>query len=197
MGSFEYLIALVSVIAGLGITRALSGVARLVDARRRITFSWIPLCWTVSALLWLVAFWWFTFLLSSIEGWSPALHIFVLIYAGTIFFLIALLFPESIPDGHDMLEHFLNNRKLFFGTLLAVALLDLVDTWWKVDMGLSAPPIVAYAVHMTPWIGFSIVGMYIRNKTFHAFFAVGLMLSFIGWLSFSIDGILEIVQGGG
>jgi len=194
--SFEYLIALVSVIAGLGITRALSGVARLVDSRRRITFSWIPLCWTVSALLWLVAFWWFTFLLSSVEGWSPALHIFVLVYAGSIFFLIALLFPESIPDGHDMLAHFLDNRKLFFGALLAVGLLDLVDTYWKVSLGLSAPPITSYAIHMMPWIVFSVVGMYVRNRTFHAVFAVVLMLSFVAWLGLSIDGILEIVNAG-
>ena len=196
MDSFEYLIALVSVIAGLGIARALSGIARLLDARQRITFSWIPLCWTVSALLWLVAFWWFTFLLSSVDGWSPALHIFVLIYAGSIFFLLALLHPESIPDGHDMLAHFLENKILFFGALLAVGLLDLVDTWIKVELGLTPPPLLYYSLHMAPWIIFSTVGMYVRNITFHKVFAIGLMLSFVIWIGISIDGILEIVEAG-
>jgi hypothetical protein len=194
MDSFEYLIALVSVIAGLGITRALSGIARLVDARRRITFSWIPLCWTASALLWLVAFWWFTFLLSSIEGWSTALHIFVLVYAGCIFFLVALLHPESIPDGHDMLEHFLDNRKLFFGTLLAVGLLDLADTWIKTRFGLTPPPLFAYTMHMAPWIVFSAVAMFVRNRTFHVVFALWLLLSFVAWLGWSIDGVLDVVE---
>ena len=194
MDSFEYLIALVSVIAGLAITRALSGIARLVHARDHVTFSWIPMCWTASTLLWLVAFWWFTFLLSSVEGWSPALHIFVLVYAGLIFFLLALLYPESIPEGYDMLAHFLDNRKLFFGTLLAVALLDLVDTWWKWSLGLSSPPIIRYAIHMTPWIVFRAVGMYVRNRIFQAIFAIGLMLTFVIWLGISIDGILEIVE---
>ena len=133
MDNFEYLIALVSVIAGLGITRALSGSAKLLNARRTITFSWIPICWTASALLWLVAFWWFTFLLSSLEGWSPWLHIFVLIYAGAIYFLLAILHPESIDAGHDMLEHLLENRKSIFGALLIVALIDIADTWIRPD----------------------------------------------------------------
>ncbi len=194
MDSFEYLIALVSVIAGLGITRALSGIARLVDMRHRVRMSWIPLCWTASALLWLVAFWWFTFLLSSIEGWSTALHIFILVYAGSIFFLIALLFPENIPEGHDMLEHFLDNRKLFFGTLLAVGLLDLVDTWIKTVYGIAPPPLVGYSIHMAPWIVFSAVAMFVRNKRFHVVFAIGLLLSFIAWLGLSIDGILAVVE---
>lgn len=194
MDSFEYLIALVSVVAGLGIARALSGIARLLDARRQITFSWIPVCWTASALLWLVAFWWFTFMLSSVEGWSPALHIFVLVYAGSIFFLLALLHPESIPAGHDMLEHFLDNKKLFFGALLAVGLIDLLDTWIKVDMGTSGPPLVPYVLHMGPWIIGSVIGMYVVNKTYHAVFAIGLLLSIIFWLAYSIDGIMELVQ---
>lgn len=195
MDSFEYLIALVSVIAGLGIARALSGIARLLDARRKIAFSWIPMCWTASALLWLVAFWWFTFLLSPVEVWSPALHVFVLVYAGSIFFLVALLHPESIPDGHDMLAHFLDNKKLFFGALMAVGLIDVVDTWIKVDMGTSGPPLIPYVLHMGPWILGSGIGMYVANKTYHAVFAIFLLLSIIFWLGFSIDGIMESVQG--
>jgi len=194
MDSFEYLIALVSVIAGLGITRALSGIARLVDARRRVTFHWIPICWTASALLWLVAFWWFTFLLSSIEGWSTALHIFVLVYAGAIFFLVALLHPETILDGHDMLDHFLDNRKLFFGTLLAVGLIDLADTWIKTGFGLAPPPLLAYSIHIGSWIVFSAVAIVVRNKTYHAVFALWLLLSIVIWLGWSIDGILDVVK---
>ena len=60
MDSFEYLIALVSAIAGLEIARSLSGMAGLLDARRNISISWIPMCWTASVLLCLLAFWWFS-----------------------------------------------------------------------------------------------------------------------------------------
>ena len=195
MDSFEYLIALVSVIAGLGIARALSGLARLLDARQTISISWIPICWTVNVLLWLVAFWWFTFLLSSFEGWSPWLHIFVLIYAGVIFFLLALLLPESLVDGYDMLEHFLDNRRLFFGTLLIVALIDIADTWIKFRVGLSAPPLTRYSALMLPWITMSSVAMFVRSRTYHAVFALIFLFAIVLWINYNIGGILTIVAG--
>ena len=195
MDNFEYLIALVSVIAGLGITRALSGSAKLLNARRTISISWIPLCWTVNVLLWLVAFWWFTFLLSSFEGWSPWLHIFVLIYAGIIFFLIALLHPDSFGDEHDMLEHFLDNRRIFFGTMLIVALIDIADTWIKFRIGLSSPPILRYTALMLPWITMSAIGMYVRSRIYHSLFAVVFLIGIALWLTYSISGVLAIVAG--
>jgi hypothetical protein len=195
MDNFEYLIALVSVIAGLGITRALSGSAKLLNARRTISISWIPICWTVNVLLWLVAFWWFTFLLSSFDGWSPWLHIFVLIYAGTIFFLLALLHPESLGDEHDMLEHFIDNRRIFFGTLLIVALIDIADTWIKFQFGLSAPPLLPYTALILPWITMSAIGIYVRNRTYHSLFAVVFLIMIVLWLSYSITGILSVVAG--
>jgi hypothetical protein len=193
--SFEYLIALVSVIAGLGITRALSGMARLLDARRKIAISWIPICWTLNVLLWLVAFWWFTFLLSSFEGWSPWLHVFVLVYAGAIFFLLALLHPESLEEGSDMLEHFLDNRRMFFGALLIVALIDVADTWIKSLIGLSAPPLMQYSALMLPWITMSTIAMFVRNRTYHAVFALMFFGTIVLWLTYSINGILAIVSG--
>lgn len=195
MDSFEYLIALVSVIAGLGIARALSGLARLLDARRKISISWIPICWTISALLWLVTFWWFTFLLSSFEGWSPWLHVFVLIYAGAIYFLLALLHPESLEEGYDMLEHFLDNRRLFFGTLLIVALIDIADTWIKFRIGLPLPPLTEYFALMLPWITMSAIAMFVRRQIYHALFVLIFLVGIVIWLSFSIGGILTFVSG--
>lgn len=193
MDDFEYLIALVSVIAGLGITRALSGSAKLLNSRRVIRISWIPICWTANILLWLVAFWWFTFLFSPFEGWSPWLHIFVLIYAGSIFFLLALLHPESFGDNHNMLEHFLDNRAIFFGGLLLVGLIDVIDTWIKFKLGFSAPSLVPYIAHMLPWISMSAIGMYTRSKTYHGVFAITFFLMVIVWLGYSISDILTIV----
>jgi len=193
MDSFEYLIALVSVVAGLGITRALSGLARLLNARHQIRFSWIPVCWTASVLLWLIAFWWFTFLLSSYEEWSPWLHVFVLVYAGAIFFLLALLHPEAIVAGHDMLDHFLDNRKIFFGTLLAVALIDLVDTWIKYRLGLSTPPAADYAAFMGTWILASTIAMFVRRPRIHAALAVLFLIAIVLWQALAINGILDIM----
>ena len=194
MDDFEYLIALVSVIAGLGITRALSGSARLINARREIVFSWIPVCWTVSVLLWMVAFWWFTFLLSSLEDWSPWLHVFVLIYASAIFFLLAVLHPESIEPGYGMLEHFLENRKVFFGALSAVAVIDVADTLIKLKLKLSLPAIESYTPFMILWLGLSTACMVSANRTLHKVAAITFLVAVIAWLSFSIGDIFAMVN---
>jgi len=147
-------------------------------------------------LLWLVAFWWFTFLLSSFEGWSPWLHIFILTYAGTIFFLLALLHPESFGDEHDMLHHFIDNRRIFFGTLLIVALIDIADTWIKFRLGLPAPPLLTYAALIFPWITMSAIGIVVRSRTYHSLFAVVFLITIVLWLSYSISDILSVVANG-
>ena len=55
MDGFEYLVALVSVAAELGLTRALSGLAKIVYLRKKIRLSGVHIAWTGSVLLWLVS----------------------------------------------------------------------------------------------------------------------------------------------
>ena len=191
MSSFEYLIALVSVIAGLGITRTLSGIARLVDYRSQIVFSWIPIVWTINVLLWLVAFWWFTFLLSGLEVWSPWLHIFVLVYAGVIFFLLALLHPESIGAGFDMFEHFLENRKMFFGALIVTATIDVLDTFIKDHLGLPAPDLYIYCTFLLIWITIGAIALYSGHRAIHAACALIFLVILTMWISLMITGLLD------
>ncbi len=191
MDEFEYLIALVSVIAGLGITRALSGSARLLNARREIAFSWIPVCWTVSVLLWMVAFWWFTFLLSQLDSWSPWLHVFILIYASALYFLLALLHPERVDEGHDMLAHFLGNRKVFFGALFTLAVIDIADALIKLQLGLMLPAMLSYVSFMVLWLGLSIACLLSENRALHRFAAGAFLFAVMAWLSFSLEGIFS------
>lgn len=73
MDPFEYLVALMSIIAGVGLTRALSGIASVVHTREARKLSGVHIAWTGSVLLWLVAFWWFAYLLGSIDRWATPL----------------------------------------------------------------------------------------------------------------------------
>jgi hypothetical protein len=87
MDKFEYLATLFSVVAGLALTRALSGLAKAVHRRQAIKLSGVHFAWTGSILFWLVSYWWFTFFLSSVEDWTVPLFLFVLIYGAFIYFL--------------------------------------------------------------------------------------------------------------
>ena len=76
MDSFEYLVGLFSVVAALGLARALSGTAKLVYLRFEVTVSWIHLLWAANVIVWLVMFWWFSFPLSEVKLWNAPLLFF-------------------------------------------------------------------------------------------------------------------------
>ena len=113
--------------------------------------------------------------------WVPALLFFVLIYASALFFLLALLYPDPIVEGFDSLVHLLDNRKWFFGTLFAVALLDLADTWIKHLYELPPPPLVPYIFLVSMWTVMSGIAMFVTNRLYHTFFAVIFFVAMVLW----------------
>ena len=171
MNSFDYLVTLVSIIAGLGLTRALSGIAKVVQAGGDRKLSGVHLAWTGSVLLWLVTFWWFTFALGSIDTWTVPLLLFVLLYAAVIYFLIALLYPDKLDDETDLFAYFLENRRWFFGTFMALGGLDLADTWLKYELIQNLPPMIPYSILMISWLSLGAVGAISGSRIFHAVFA--------------------------
>ena len=171
MSSFEYLVALVSIIAGLGLTRALSGIAGVVHPRGNLKLSGVHIAWTGSVLLWLVAFWWFTFLLAPLDKWTTPLLLFVLLYGAVIYFLIALLYPDRPEAETDLFAYFLENRRWFFGTFLALGLLDLADTWLKYRLVQDLPPMIPYSLLMVSWMSLGVCGVVSESRVFHRVFA--------------------------
>jgi hypothetical protein len=191
MSGFEYLIALVSVVAGLGLTRALSGLAKIVHLRKKIRLSGVHIAWTGSILMWLVSYWWFTFLLASVDQWTVLLFLFVLVYGAVIYFLIALLYPDEWDSGADLFEHFIDNRRWFFGTFVGLGLLDLADTWIKTRLVGDDVPMIPYVGLMTAWLVLGIVGAITPNRTYHKAFAYVWLLVFGSWAI----GILFTISG--
>jgi len=172
MDEFEYLAALVSVVAGLSLTRALSGFAKLVDSENDTRLSGVHIAWTLSVILWLVGYWWFTFMLASIESWSILLFLFVLLYGAIVYLLIALLYPDRHKAGTDTFENFLVRRRSFFVTWVVLGIVDIADTLIKTEIyDMPEPPIIAYLALMLCWIGLGITGALTANRFFHSVFA--------------------------
>ena len=82
---------------------------------------------------------------------------------------------------------------MFFGTLITVALIDIVDTLIKIQVGLSGPPMLTYSAFMLIWILISALALVTRNRKLHALYAPAFLLVIIVWVSFMITGILDIV----
>jgi len=189
MSSFEYLLALVSIIAGLGLTRGLSGLAKGVHRADGRGVSGVRTAWTGSSLLWLVGFWWFSFSLEAVEIWTVPLLMFVLTYAAVIYFLIALLHPEESESDTDPFTDFLRKRLWFFSTFVVLGLLDLTDTWLKYRIMGGLPPMIPYSVLMGSWILLGLTGVVSENRLFHRIFAYSWLLVMVVWVTSALGSI--------
>jgi hypothetical protein len=104
MSQLEYLIALVSIIVGLGLTDLARSLRELVRPGRTVRWHWLPLTWAAIAFLVIVQIWWqsFRFLqkeaLAHAAVFTPVLLGFLLLYLICAF---ALPDPERTRVGAD------------------------------------------------------------------------------------------------
>lgn len=131
MEVYSHLRLLVSLILGLGITRILSGLSRMLQAPEFRPETAAHLIWAIALLLNCIHFWWFEFAYRQIEVWHFGLYLLVLFYAFMLFLLASLLFPDVAHDHGSSAEYFIHRRGWFFALFAGVFLFDLVDTWAK------------------------------------------------------------------
>lgn len=128
---FPHIRILMGMVIGLGVTRLLSGVVRIIQHPRVHRIYLAHLGWVASMLLALIHFWWWQFGLYNIHTWTFGVYLFIFLYATLLFFLCAMLFPESMQGylGYD--DFFLSRRIWFFGGLALTYLFDVADTMIK------------------------------------------------------------------
>lgn len=127
MQLFEFVMILVSIILGLGVTEVLSGLGRLLRERSSVRWYWIHSVFQFGIFLGLFQMWW--------ESWDYRLlteitfpQSLVLVLGPISAFLIAhLLYPESVQDV-DLREYYFAQCGLLWGL---VALSTVIGTFVK------------------------------------------------------------------
>ncbi len=143
MGSFEYVMVLVSIVIGLALTHVLSALGSAVHRIRGhgapIRLEATYLLWVGTVLMWLVSFWWWEFKFQDIDlEWTFALYLFIITYSIFLYLIAVVLVPHRMEGVADSYDYFVAGRPWFFGTLFVANLLDVVDTFLKgADWGLS------------------------------------------------------------
>lgn len=146
-----------SLLAGLSITRVLSGLTATFRARHRATLDWIPIAWSVVVLL------------SAIEAWATLgtfsrehqefSYAQYFLLAGLMVALYAasalVLPPGEIEAGGDMSSHFRDDGRFalpLYSTFLVIgAVVNLmlfgapsVALWSALDVVMIALPLTAF-----------------------------------------------------
>ncbi len=135
MDRFTYVMVLISIIMGLGITHVLIGVSGLIDRRasgHRIRIGWAYSFWLAFIFTWMIQFWWWEFRFSEfVSEWTIGLYYFLISYSICLFLLAGILVPRTW-EGVDDLDSFLLSRRKWFYSIIALAsLLDITDSLLK------------------------------------------------------------------
>ena len=109
-GIFPHVRIVMGMVIGLGLTRLLSGLARIVQHPKQYRVYGVHLAWAGSVLLMLVHYWWWEFGLFQIQSWTFGTYLFIIVYAIVLFVLCAALFPESMQDYRSYEDYFYEQR---------------------------------------------------------------------------------------
>jgi hypothetical protein len=179
--AFPHIRIVMGIVVGLGLTRLLSGVARIVQHPSQYRLYPVHLAWTASVLLMLVHFWWWEFGLFGIREWTFGVYLFIISYAVLLFLLAALLFPDSMLDYSSYEDFFISRRAWFFGVMTATYLFDIVDTLIKGEAHFQRFG-NEYLVRTPLFIALCIVAAMTPNRHFHAVFVAVTLVYQVSWI---------------
>jgi hypothetical protein len=122
---FEHLSVLISIIIGLGLTHVLASLHRLVQARERVTFHWLPMVWVVLIFVSQVEWWWASFGWRNQVEWNFFFFLFILLSPVSMYLSAAFVLPDvEAGESYDLKQYYFHTRGWLF---LALALGPAVD----------------------------------------------------------------------
>jgi hypothetical protein len=158
MGYFEYVMVLISIIVGLGLTHVLGALGAAVHRLRGhglpIRLDATYLLWVGTVLTWLVSFWWFEFKYQEITTqWTLDLYLFVTFYAISLYLMAVILLPAGMKGITDSYEYFMAGRRWFFGAFFVATAFDVVDSFLKgFDWGMQPSYLTLWAIYIAAGI---------------------------------------------
>jgi hypothetical protein len=173
-----------AIVLGLAMTHVLSGAGRIVHRLaghgHPVVLDWIHLVWVAHIFGWMVLFWWYSYAWTTTENWSLAVFVFLVAYAVAMYLMCVVLVPADLDRVRDFGSYFMSLRRWFFGGLIALILVDFLDTALKgldhlLDTG------IGYASMRTFILAGSIVALRTDRRAFHGPFAV---VSFVWTMTF-------------
>ena len=145
MSPFEYVIVLVSLILGLGITTILTGVAGWIRVGTRHSKVYYPyMIWIILVFVMHFHEWWESYsLMYYIHEWSLLFFLFLILYPIVLYLLANLMFPNQHTPDFDSRVYYLANWKKFI-----IALLGLVVLSFFQNVFLTGLPITSQFIQL-------------------------------------------------
>jgi len=180
MDSFSYLSVFISLILGLGVTHLLTGVAALIRSRRQVRLWWPTPLWMATTFLIQVQTWWAMFTLRTIEHWSFAAFLIVLLQPVAIFMMAALIVPRPLAgQTADLQDEYFREYRWFFSALLLALIASLAK---NLILTGSLPEPRNLTAHIV-FIGISIAAFVSRSARVHLLLALAGLALLSGYIA--------------
>lgn len=114
-----HLVTLISIVIGIGLTEMLGNLHRLIRNRRRVTWDWLPVTWSVVLLLLVVNYWWSIYLgVSGLGQTSNAAEFGLILIPPILLFLTTASVLPNFDAGSewDMRRQYDEHRRTFIVT---------------------------------------------------------------------------------
>lgn len=118
MGLFEFLMVLVSVVIGLGLSEILTGGANLIRVRDEVRFYWIHVAFQVGVFFALLQQWWEFWEMEGLGEISFVAVLAVLAPPVFLFLIASLLYPKH-AEGADLEAYYFRQSPVLWGLVIA------------------------------------------------------------------------------
>ena len=177
MSSFEFIVTLMSIIVGLGVTNLLAGAGRAFYRREKNPVDEVRIVLTAATLLLLVLQWWVTFKWNTDLNWSFDEFLILIVWTIALYMLTVFLYPPDLSEEEEHQASFERNRVGYYSTFILMCVLDITQTAIRGEL---FHPVwyLPYASHYTLIAG---AGLIARRRGYDRFFAWYLLITLLIW----------------
>lgn len=172
----------ISVIFGLGLTHLFRGIVEIIRRPGKKPLYPTHLVWIAFTFLLATHFWWWQVNIDIISHWNVLRYLFLICYAGLIYFLCILIIPGQLDQEHeDYRAYFAAEQRWIFGVLALIYLVDVYDTSLKgAEYFRALGP--EYLIRAGGMVALSLLAMFVRNGRFHAAFGWTALVYQASWM---------------
>lgn len=171
--SFNYIVVLVSIVTGLGVTRVLTGISDAIQVANRPRVYWVHLLWMINLFFQLMAFWWVLYRWRNTTQWTYFLFLWVNVAPILAYLASGILCPGDLHQtgSPNWRDYYYKNRRGFFLIFGIIWPLDVVDTLLKGKAHFLAQSSL-YLPTIAFWAIASFVAAFTKNEKYHATWAI-------------------------
>ncbi|MFZ6013500.1 MAG: hypothetical protein ACOYXT_24375 [Bacteroidota bacterium] len=187
MSPFEYVIVLISIILGLGITTILTGVAELIKHTRKLQLYGPYMIWLLLVFVLHIQEWWHSYALKSIAVWKLPMFLFILLYPINLYVLAHLLFPADLKQDFDAKEFYLQNYPRLFISAIIIVCLSIIH-----NIFLEGYPVYSQGVQflLLALLSFFVITKN-KNSVLHTLMSVFMLVVMLVILLFTKESLLS------